>query len=86
MPNSNRSAADEVLCRDTKCLYYAICFNRSAEDEVLYRGSGRLANSIYFSRSAEDEVLCRGSGPRIRGMQKRVPKNSFFLLCRLLAS
>jgi hypothetical protein len=28
------------------------------------------------------EALCRGSGPRIRGMQKRVPKNSFFLFCR----
>ena len=31
------------------------------------------------SRSAEDEVLCRGVGPRIRGMQKRVPTNFFFL-------
>ncbi len=38
-------------------------------------------------RSAEGEALCRGSGPRIRGMQKRVPKNSFLIFfCRLLAS
>src|SRR5260370_19624239 len=41
------------------------------------------------SRSAEGTgsggpgttALCRGSGPRIRGMQKRVPKNPFYPFC-----
>ncbi len=52
-----------------------------AQDLAISRQVWRLNGSAEGTGSGGPgtTALCRGSGPRIRGMQKRVPKNPFFL-------